>query len=124
MAGGELVELSPVAVGGATAGAIALFGRLAHAALGLARQPIALELVPELLHADHQAALGGVGITAAGRVVDRDADLSQLALEQASSARVRRRNTRRQTSRLCTSYSASSRFILSGLGSPVVESSV
>jgi hypothetical protein len=36
----------------------------------------------QLLHADEQAALWGGGIAGAGRVVDRDADLAQISLEE------------------------------------------
>ena len=57
---GELMEAAPVAVGGPAAGPVALLGGLAHAALGLAGEPVALELVPELLHADHQTLPSGV----------------------------------------------------------------
>jgi hypothetical protein len=76
----ESVQLALVAVRRASAGPEALLGRFAHPALGLASQLVPLELVPELLHADEQRPLGGVWVACAGGVVDRYADLAQLAL--------------------------------------------
>lgn len=77
---GHGVELPSVAVRRASTGSEALFGRLAHSALGLSGEFVPLELVPQLLHADEQRALGCVGVTGAGGVVDRHPDFAQLAL--------------------------------------------
>ncbi|HEX7291532.1 MAG TPA: hypothetical protein VF250_10440 [Conexibacter sp.] len=66
--------LAAVAVRRSAAHAVALLGSLAHPALGLAAELRALELVPELLHADEHRALRRRRIARAGRVVDRHAD--------------------------------------------------
>jgi hypothetical protein len=79
---GHGLELAAVAVGGDAAHAVALLGALAHSAFGLAGELVALELVPQLLHPDEHLPLGCVGVAGAHGVVDRDADLAQLALEQ------------------------------------------
>ncbi|HKG03139.1 MAG TPA: hypothetical protein VKB03_08145 [Conexibacter sp.] len=79
---GHRLLFAAVAVGRASAHAEALLGALAHPALRLAAQLRALELVPELLHADEHLALGGGRVACAGGVVDRHADALQLALEQ------------------------------------------
>lgn len=50
-----------IAVRGAATGAVALLAGLLHPALGLAGELVALELVPELLHADEETALGVPG---------------------------------------------------------------
>jgi hypothetical protein len=71
-----------VAVGRSTAHAQPLLGGLPHSALGLAGELVALELVEDLLEADHHPALGGGRVAAAGGVVDGDADLAKLALEE------------------------------------------
>nr|WP_320671043.1 hypothetical protein [Patulibacter sp. DM4] len=80
VARGQALEHSAVAVGGSTPHAVALLARLAHPALGLARELDPLELVPQLLHAHEQRALRGRGVARAGRVVDLDAALPQLPL--------------------------------------------
>ena len=77
---GEALER--VAVGGASAAAVALQRVLAHPALGLARELRALVLVERLLQRDQQSAFGGAGIARAERVVDLDAVLAQLAVKQ------------------------------------------
>jgi hypothetical protein len=77
-------ELTPIAEGRPAAVAEALQRVLAHAALGLAREALPLELVDQLLHADREHALGRVRVAAANRIGDRHADLAQLALIEAS----------------------------------------
>ncbi|MFN8113156.1 MAG: hypothetical protein U0R51_08145 [Solirubrobacterales bacterium] len=81
---GHLLEAAPVAIGGAAAGPVTLLRGLPHPALGLTGELRALELVPELLHPDHQPAFGGVGIPATHRIVDSDTNLAEFALEQGS----------------------------------------
>ena len=90
-AGGDGVGVCSrlVAVGGAAAAAEALDGVVAHAALGFARELLALVLVEGLLQRDQQPALGGRGVAGADRVVDIDPDLAQLAVEQARGTRSR-----------------------------------
>ena len=78
----EIVELAAVAAGGDSAHAVALLRSLAHAPARLAGELVALELIPQLLHPDEDLSLGSRRVTGAHGVVDRDADLPKLALEQ------------------------------------------
>jgi hypothetical protein len=71
-----------VPVGWAAAAAEALQRVLAHAALGLARELLALVLVERLLQRDHQPALRGRRVARPDRIVDLSAHLAQLAVEQ------------------------------------------
>ena len=88
MSFGHGLQDPPVSVGRAAPGPVTLLGGLAHSALGLARQLRSLKLVPELLHSDHHAALGRIGIAAASGVVDRDPDLAEFEAAYAEFRRV------------------------------------
>ncbi len=81
---GESVGFSPVAVRCPASGAVALLSGLAHPALRLTGELVALELVPDLLHADEHLTFGGGRIASTGRVMDDHTDLAQLPLEQPS----------------------------------------
>jgi len=82
--GGDRVRrgLGAVAVGWPPSAAEALQRPLAHPALGLSGELLALVLVEGLLQGDQETALGGRGVAGADRVVDVDADFAQLAVEE------------------------------------------